>query len=276
MSASSEQLRLSEREWQQWREQGYFVRHRQFAHSELDALRRAAERAAARADAKSTRGRTYFLDNKRFVDVDHATVQYEHTPGSTTVRVLEPANLFDDRIDRLVDDPRLTTPMQALVGSTSLSLWTAKLNMKSGAGSGFGWHQDSPYWMHDCGHVDQLPNVMLALDEQRLDNGCFRIIPGSHKRGILPGTADGSQLGGFYTDPGCFDTADEVAMEVDAGALIFFDAHTVHGSAANESNKPRRALIFTYQPGGFPMLKTGAERQVDCEPPELGCRDVTV
>ncbi len=262
MHESTTELGLSPCERRQWQEQGYFIRHRQFGETELQQLRQAATEAAARADLRTRQGHTYFLDNKRFVDVEAATVQYEHVPGSNTVRVLEPVNLFHEQIDRLVDDARLARPMQDLVGAASLALWTAKLNMKSAAGSGFGWHQDAPYWMHDCPHVDQLPNVMLALDAQSPANGCFRIIRGSHKLGILPGTDDGTQLGGFYTDPAAFNLEDEVAMRVDAGALIFFDAHSVHGSLPNTSEHPRRALIFTYQPGGCPMLKNGEVRNV--------------
>lgn len=78
----------------------------------------------------------------------------------------------------------------------------------------------------------------------------------------MPGKDDGSQLGGFYTDTRCFDEADEVAMEVSAGSVIFFDPHTVHGSAANESSQPRRVIIITYQPAGFPQLKSGQIRNV--------------
>ena len=77
---------------------------------------------------------------------------------------------------------------------------------------------------------------MLALDAQSPANGCFRIIRGSHKLGILPGTDDGTQLGGFYTDPTAYSLEDEEAMHVEAGALIFFHAHSVHGSQPNTSS----------------------------------------
>ena len=40
-----------------------------------------------------------------------------------------------------------------------------------------------------------------------------------------------------------------------AGSLLFFSPHTVHGSEPNESDQPRRALLFTYQPGGERMFK---------------------
>ncbi len=259
----TQSLALSEVERHIYAEDGYFVRQAVFDLQELALLRDAAEQAVQTAHADTTRGDTYFLDGKRFVDVDGCTMQYEHDADSTTMRVLEPVNLFHPRLDQLIDDPRITQPMQALVGDKQLSLWTAKLNLKRATeGSAFGWHQDSPYWVRDCDHVDRLPNVMLALDAQGPANGCLSIIRGSHLRGILPGTDDGSQLGGFFTDPSCFSMDDRVDMQVDAGSLIFFSPHGVHGSAANESTLPRRALIMTYQPAGYPMLKTGVVRNI--------------
>ena len=133
-----------------------------------------------------------------------------------------------------------------------------KLNLKSSKdGSGFGWHQDSPYWIHDCSHVDLLPNVYLALDDANRQNGCFRLINQSHLKGCLPGIDNATQLGGFYTNPDFFDLSDEVLMEVPAGSLVFFNPHIVHGSEPNESDKPRRAFIMTYQPANNPMLKSG-------------------
>jgi len=259
---SNHSLQLTPAERRRWRQDGYFVRTGQFSPRELANLRDAADRAAELALARSCQGRGYQLDGKRFVDIGHATIQFEHVPGPERIRVLEPAHLFDSRLDAVIDDPRLTIPMLGLVGGQALALWTSKLNVKGGNGSAFPWHQDSPYWMHDCGHVDRLPNVMLALDAQHRDNGCFRIIAGSHDTGILPGTNDGSQLGGFYTHPDSFDTSRQALMEVAAGALIFFSPHSVHGSMPNRSNGPRRALIFTYQPANHPMLKNGEVRPV--------------
>jgi ectoine hydroxylase-related dioxygenase (phytanoyl-CoA dioxygenase family) len=113
--------------------------------------------------------------------------------------------------------------------------------------------------------VDQLPNVMVTFDPASRENGCFRVIRGSHRRGCLPGTADGSQLGGFYTDPGCFDEADQVLMEAPAGSAIFFDPHTVHGSMPNRSDAARRAIVITYQPAGHPALKSRQVRNVSAE-----------
>ena len=104
--------------------------------------------------------------------------------------------------------------------------------------------------------MNLLPNVYLSLDDATLENGCFKVIRGSHVNGCLPGTDDGTQLGGFYTDPNAFDVTNEVFLEISAGSLVFFNPHIVHGSEPNSTNTQRRAYIITYQPGGLPALKS--------------------
>ena len=175
---------------------GYLVRRSVFSEKEIDQLRDAVECAATRALALSREGKTYWLDGKRFVDIGHITVQFEHMPETDTIRVIEPVHELDPRLTALVFDDRIVQPMCDIIGSDNIAIWTNKLNLKRPReGSGFGWHQDSPYWIHDSPHVDRLPNVMVALDVATGENGCFRVIRGSHVHGCLPGTDDGSQLG---------------------------------------------------------------------------------
>lgn len=249
---------LSEEELFSYREHGFLIRRNVFAEDELTRLRDAVEEAVSRAHAQTSEGSTYFLDEKRFVDVGDMTVQYEHQSDSQTIRVIEPAQHLHADLQALVFDCRITDPVKSILGTDSVSVWTNKLNLKRGGeGSGFGWHQDSPYWVHDSDHVDLLPNVYLAFDDATRANGCLKVIDGSHMLGCLPGTNNGSQLGGFFTDPDCFDEANEVHMEAPAGSLVFFDPHSIHGSEPNQTDESRRAIVMTYQPADFPMLKTG-------------------
>jgi hypothetical protein len=260
---SSPFMRLSELEQRNYAADGFLIRASAFTPMEVETLRDAVERAALRAMQLAESGATYVLDGKRFVDSGYTTVQFEPESGSDTIRVVEPVHELDDRLSNLLDDIRIVEPMRDLVGAEHLAVGTDKLNLKRPfEGSGFGWHQDSPYWVHDCDHVDQLPNVLIALDAASEENGCFRVIRGSHTRGCLAGINDGSQLGGFYTDPALFDEQQQVPMIVPAGSLVFFNAHSVHGSLPNNSAEPRRALVLTYQPAGFPMLKSKRVRNV--------------
>ena len=254
---------LSRKELSVYKEHGYLKRESVFKEKELARLRRSLERAVALAHKQSTSGRRYQLDGKNFVDVGKMTVQYEHQTQSEIIRVIEPAHHLDSELEALLGDFRIVNPIKSILGVDEVSVWTNKLNLKRpGVGSGFPWHQDSPYWIHDSEHVDLLPNVYLAFDDASAENGCLRVIDKSHLRGCMPGKTDGSQLGGFFTDPASFDESNQVAMEVSAGSLVFFDPNLVHGSEANFSKIPRRAMVLTYQPADFPMLKTGEVRNI--------------
>jgi ectoine hydroxylase-related dioxygenase (phytanoyl-CoA dioxygenase family) len=254
---------LSAEERALYRHDGFFSRLAVFSDPELKELREASEQVVQRAEAnsKSLREDDYAIDGNHYVEAGGSTIQYEHQSDSQTIRVIEPFHHLHPAFDRLIDDARIVSPMCGIVGTERVALWTDKLNLKRPReGSGFRWHQDSPYWSHACDHVEQLPNVLLALDGADEDNGCFRVIRGSHRNGYLPGLGDGTRLGPLFTDPAAFDENDQVPSVVPAGSLVFFSPHTVHGSQPNRSDAPRRALVLTYQPGGHRMFKVDARR----------------
>jgi ectoine hydroxylase-related dioxygenase (phytanoyl-CoA dioxygenase family) len=255
---------LRDDERRAYEEDGFFARACAFAPVEVAALRAAAERAAARAEAAAAAtAERYAVDGNVYVEAAGSTLQYEHRPGSTTLRVVEPFHHLDPLLDALLEDPRLVEPMRGLVGSERVALWTDKLNLKRPReGSRFRWHQDSPYWAHACAHLGRLPNVMVALDDATEENGCFRVIRGSHRRGLLPGCEGEGALGPLFTHPREFDLSAQVPATVPAGSLVFFSPHTVHGSEPNRSELPRRALVITYQPAGHRMFKVAREREV--------------
>jgi len=252
---------LTPEERRAWEEDGFFLRPAVFDAAGVAELREASERAVVRAMDAAAAGSGYEIDGNGYCETDDTTVQYEHRPGSATVRVLEPFHHLDARFDRLVDDPRIVVPMRALLGDECVSLFTDKLNLKRPReGSPFRWHQDSPYWAHVHGEVDRLPNVMLALDDASEANGCLRVVRGSHRKGMLPGLRGSERLAPLFTDPAGFDLSRQVPAVMPAGSLLFFSPHTVHGSEPNLSDLPRRALVLTYQAGRRPMFKRAGVR----------------
>lgn len=264
---------LSDAERRQYEEDGFFARAAVFDVDDLRRFRAAAERVAARAaDEVDALGRReerpvdvdYRIDGNRYVEAGRSTVQFEHAADSRTIRVIEPFHHLDPVFDALIEDPRIVTPLCGVLGAERVALWTDKINLKRPReGSGFRWHQDSPYWSHVCGHCDRLPNVMITLDDADRHNGCFRLVPGSHRDGFLPGIQDGSRLGPLFTDPASFDAEAQWLAELPAGSLVVFSAHTVHGSEPNRSDRARRAIVLTYQPADNPMFKLEGTRNVE-------------
>jgi ectoine hydroxylase-related dioxygenase (phytanoyl-CoA dioxygenase family) len=263
MQHGSGRWRLTDAERQAWRDDGFFVREAVFADDEVASLQAAAERCVERvAAAIEASDETYAIDGNVYHEAGGSTVQLEHAPGSRTIRVIEPFHHLDETLDRLIDDARMVEPMRDLVRDERVALFTDKLNLKRPReGSGFRWHQDSPYWAHFFDELDRLPNVLLTLDDADERNGCFRVIRGSHRRGMLPGRTGEGRLGPLFTDPRAFALDDQVPVAAPAGSAVFFSPHTVHGSEPNRSDARRRALVLTYQPGGHRMFKVDAKRE---------------
>jgi ectoine hydroxylase-related dioxygenase (phytanoyl-CoA dioxygenase family) len=258
---------LSSEERGAYARDGFVMREAIFSRGEVAELRAAAERVVRAAQAALPHASHYAIDGNEYADAAiggvATTVQLEHAPGSRTLRVIEPFCALHPRFEALLDDARLVEPMRALVGTDEVALFTDKLNLKRPReGSRFSWHQDSPYWAHFCAHLDRLPNVMITLDDAHEGNGCFRVIRGSHARGLLPGRAGEGRLGPLFTHPSAFDASAQVAAVLPAGSAVFFSPHIVHGSEPNLSDQPRRAIVLTYQPAGKRMFKL--DRVRDC------------
>ncbi len=261
MRPSVRRYGLRPAEQKAYEDDGFFVRAAVFDADELEAMREASEQVVARAEASGQSGRAYRIDGNRYVESAAETIQYEHNEAAKTIRVIEPFHHLHPVFDRLIDDSRIVDPMCGMIGTDAVAVWTDKINLKRPReGSGFRWHQDSPYWTHACDHVDLLPNVMITLDDADEENGCFRVVRGSHRQGCLPGIEDDTTLGVLFTDPKHFNEENQVPAIVPAGSLVFFSPHAVHGSQPNHSERPRRAMVLTYQPAGNRMFKVDATR----------------
>ena len=254
---------FSEAELSTYKEKGYLIREKIFTSEEIQELLISLDSALELIRCLVPSGERYFLDRKRFVDIGSTTVQFEHSEGSEDIRVVEPVSGLSTRLDTLMESPRIVDPVKSILDTEIISIWTNKINLKvEKRGSGFDWHQDSPYWIHDHHDVGSLPNVYLAFDDTNKQNGCLRVIESSHTKGCLPGREDGTQLGGFFTKWEEIESDAEVCIEMPMGSLVFFDPHLIHGSEPNRSSRPRRALIMTYQAGNYPMLKTGKVKEI--------------
>jgi len=239
-----------------YRKDGFLVLTELFSLEETTQLSREVGEIETKMTAIADSGIEYFLDGRRFVDVGVHTLQFEAPPNDERLRVLEPAYGLSPLFQNLLSDPRLTEPMMQILGVDGLSLWTDKINFKCAGGTGFGWHQDAPYWMHDTKNLTELPNVMIALEEVTSHSGAFEVIRGSHVQGIRKSKDDGSQLEGFYTHADEVELMNREEFIVPAGSAIFFDPFLIHGSGPNESSRSRRAIIATYQPVDRLTLKS--------------------
>jgi phytanoyl-CoA hydroxylase len=117
-------------------------------------------------------------------------------------------------------------------------------------GGGVEWHQDQTYtgFLEPAATV----SVRLALTDCLLDNGCLRVIDGSHRWGFFgdtralsaPGVTDA--LGLLPAVLGDRARAEARPVELRAGDLSLHHCLTFHGSLENTSALPRKTLVVRF------------------------------
>jgi hypothetical protein len=106
------------------------------------------------------------------------------------------------------------------------------------------WHQDYSYWTRTTpiAHI----SCWIGLDDSTRENGCVHYVPGSHRWPLLPRTSFANRMDVVLDSltPEQRDEFKPVAIELKAGECSFHHPLMVHGSYANETARPRRAVVI--------------------------------
>ena len=154
--------------------------------------------------------------------------------------------------------PKVLDAVEDLLGPDIL-LWTVSIFPKYPRDPGYiSWHQDGTYWGLDSVRVT---TAWIALTDSTVDNGCMRVVPGSHRRPILPHrdtyAADNRLSRGQEIEVEV-DERDAVDVVLRAGQMSLHHVNIIHGSNPNPSDGSRI--------GFAPRFTTPETRQIDGEP----------
>ncbi len=143
--------------------------------------------------------------------------------------------------------PDILDIVEQMIGP-DIIMWGSQVFSKPAHdGMAIPWHQDGQYWpMRPLATV----TVWVAVDPATTENGCLRVIPGTHESGLMPHTvdnADGLALNQGIS-AGAFDEKKAVDIELEAGQISLHHAMLVHGSNANVSAKRRCGYAIRYMP----------------------------
>jgi len=95
--------------------------------------------------------------------------------------------------------------------------------------------------------------IFIPIDDQSLDNGCLRVIPGSHNLGLLDHEDIVWNNHGHkrrLTNESMIKAYNEfgiVNFELSRGDVLIFNHLLIHGSNSNQSPKNRRSIICQAQ-----------------------------
>jgi phytanoyl-CoA hydroxylase len=256
LASMNNSFRLTSSERQQLTRDGYVVREAVFDPAECAAIAASVEALiddlmAAKRSKKEVFG-SYMFEVQRELG---SVVKWE--PDSPDIIMgVEPFAHISKSLHEWGLDPRLIDPSKDVVGQDDIELFTEKLTMKRAyKGGPIVLHQDYPYWAPMTEVADRIMTALIYLDDATLDNGCLEVVPGSHAVGFHSGRKRVSGFGANELDEATFDTSRLVPVEAKAGTVIYFGPFLVHRSLPNRSGADRRALLYSYQPAGYPHAR---------------------
>lgn len=131
----------------------------------------------------------------------------------------------------------------------NIVLWGCHIFCKpAGDGLETPWHQDGHYWpirpLATC-------TVWVALDDSTIENGCLRVVPGSHAdKKVLPHLLEDRTdlVLNLRTQADAFNPLDAVDIQLEAGQMSMHDVYMIHGANVNHSPKRRAGVALRYMP----------------------------
>jgi ectoine hydroxylase-related dioxygenase (phytanoyl-CoA dioxygenase family) len=229
-----------EQQARQFVEQGYALFPGALAGEALTLLRDGCDAFVAREDARmdelnvdtigiSHRGKRYFAN-----ECQRVAPELRHMLFSATMAAV----------------------CRATIGDTAYFFFDQYVVKGPEGGLPFSWHQDSGYVVGNGGPPDHAPYVTCwcPLDDATVENGTVRLMPGSHRQGILP----------HVRQPGSNDLvgapaeAEGIIVEAKAGDIVAFSSLLLHATGANRTDRPRRVYLAQYTPEA--MLNPGTKQ----------------
>ncbi|HIG57657.1 MAG TPA: hypothetical protein EYG11_06530 [Candidatus Latescibacteria bacterium] len=118
------------------------------------------------------------------------------------------------------------------------------------------WHEDGRFWDDPVSYTPQPIQVFLMyyLSDTTPENGCLRVIPGSHLTRhalhdlISPRHTESLTTYADPTDPGFCKVDEEIDVPVKAGDLVIGYGSLLHASHGNRSDQRRTVLTMWYYP----------------------------
>ncbi|MED5473729.1 MAG: phytanoyl-CoA dioxygenase family protein [Pseudomonadota bacterium] len=155
---------------------------------------------------------------------------------------------YDEGFADFCRNDEILDMVEQLIGP-DIALWNSSFFAKPAKnGKATPWHQDGEYWpirpLATC-------TVWVAVDDANRENGCLRIIKGSHKdaRLLKHETNPSKELTlNQELKKTEYDETKAVDLELKRGQISLHDVFLVHGSEPNTSDNSRRGMTMRFMP----------------------------
>ncbi|QEH38553.1 Phytanoyl-CoA dioxygenase (PhyH) [Aquisphaera giovannonii] len=159
----------------------------------------------------------------------------------------------------LVTHPPILDAVEDLLGPDILVHSASAFAKRPGSPEFVSWHQDGYNWELD---VPRLASAWVALTDSTPENGCLRVVPGSHRRSRLDHLArhhEHNMLGSGLQVADEVVESQAVDVALRAGEMSFHHVDIVHGSGPNRSRGPRIGFAIRYTTPGVSQRRSHHE-----------------
>ncbi len=168
-------------------------------------------------------------------------------PGGSTVRRLLQAYARDPAFRQWASAVPVIARLRQLLGpqiAMSQAHHNCVMTKDANYSSLTNWHRDIRYWSYAR---PELISVWLALGEERPDNGCLMLLPGTHLMDFDAGQLDGAQFLRTDVAANAALLRTRVYAELDPGDALFFHCRLFHAASHNRSTHTKFSAVFTYR-----------------------------
>jgi ectoine hydroxylase-related dioxygenase (phytanoyl-CoA dioxygenase family) len=162
-----------------------------------------------------------------------------------TVRNLWRMDQHDPFFDRLARAPEVLALVRELVHGEPLLMAVETFQKPARVGSGVPPHQDNAYF---CQGPPDVLTVWIAMDAVTEANGPVFYLRGSHREGTRahrPSGVAGNSMG--LAEMPSHEDGDVFRGTLEPGDALIHHCETIHWSARNDTDKPRRGLLMVFR-----------------------------
>ena len=178
---------------------------------------------------------------------NHINWLLERNPGTRPEQLHHHLVADDPFWVRLISDERLLDIAELFIGPNIALFASHYISKPPTDGQAVLWHQDGSYWPLEPMEVVTL---WLAVDDSTPENGCMRVIPGTHTLPLheMKRNTDIPNVLSSSIDTELVDESKAVDLIVKAGGISVHHPNLIHGSNPNTSTTRRGGLTIRYIP----------------------------
>ncbi|MDA0745863.1 MAG: phytanoyl-CoA dioxygenase family protein [bacterium] len=152
------------------------------------------------------------------------------------------ADALEPYLLECMKDPRVVSILNQIIGPHVEFLSVKAVYKNKTTTFGTPWHQDWYYWKG----TNKI-SIWIALDNATPENGCLKMIPGSHHKKYKVKQIKAEHGFTWRINLEEFADQEDVTLSVNQGDAVFFHDQTLHASYPNTAGTDRWSFISTYR-----------------------------